>query len=184
MYDHFLAKRTRRHEFIHRVIYGFFYLKIFRHLGLGIPKEKRMLDAGNWYGNDTAWRTVVDLAKIVYFVDRKGKLHNKNHRKLFSIVDGIVGGETNGPLFPDPRPVGVLLGGDNLLAVDIVATRLVGFDFFKLKQFTMLDPKFDFGPNNIDQVEIKTDEKSFKDDLNLFAFKPHPGWKDHIEYEK
>jgi len=184
MYDHFLAKRTKRHEFVHRTIYGFFYLKIFRHLGLDIPKEKRMLDAGNWYGNDTVWRTVVDLAKIIYFADREGKLHNESQRKLFSIVDGIVGGENDGPLFPDPKPAGILLGGDNLLAVDIVATRVMGFDFLKLKQFTMLDKRFDFGPSNMDQIEIKTDKKSFKGDLSLFAFKPHPGWKGHIEYEK
>jgi uncharacterized protein (DUF362 family) len=184
MYDHFLAKGTIKHERIHRAIYGFFYLKIFRHFGLSIPEDKRLLDAGNWYGNDTAWRMVVDLAKIIYFVDKKGRLHDKKQRKLFSIIDGIVGGDNDGPLFPDRRPVGVLLGGDNFLAVDTVATRIMGFDVSKLKQFTMLDKKYGFGTNNINEIEIETEDKTFKDIRSSFAFKPHPGWKNHIEYEK
>jgi uncharacterized protein (DUF362 family) len=186
MYDHFLAKRTIRHEFIHRLIYGFIYLRVFSHFGLRIPKEKRLLDAGNWYGNDTAWRMVVDLAKIIHFVDKEGKLHDEPQRKLFSVVDGIVGGENVGPLVPDPKPAGILIGGDNLLAVDLVATRLMGFDSSKLKQFTMLDPKFDFGPKNLEEIEIRSNERVFREGLtdkaNMFlAFKPHPGWVSHVE---
>jgi hypothetical protein len=42
-----------------------------------------MLDTGNWYGNDTAWRSVADLVYI--FI----KLYEK---KVLSIVDGILGG--------------------------------------------------------------------------------------------
>ena len=109
MYDHFLAKRTKFHERIHRLIYGFFYLRIFSHLGFGIPPEKRLLDTGNWYGNDSAWRMVVDLTKIIYFADKEGKLQTKSPRRLFSIIDGIIGGENNEPLIPDPKYAGVLV---------------------------------------------------------------------------
>jgi uncharacterized protein (DUF362 family) len=186
MYDHFLAKRTRWHEFVHRFIYGFLYLKIFAHIGLKIQYEKRLLDAGNWYGNDTAWRMVVDLAKIIYFSDKEGRLHTNMQRKLFSVVDGIMGGENMGPLSPDPKPAGILIGGDNLLAVDLVATRLMGFDPLKLKQFTMLDPKFDFGPRRAEEIDLRSNDEEiqygFKDKTNrLFSFKPHPGWVGHIE---
>jgi uncharacterized protein (DUF362 family) len=185
MYDHFLAKRTRRHELVHRFIYGFLYLKIFSRFGLEIPEEKRVFDAGNWYGNDTAWRMVVDLSKIFLFADRNGKLQNEHARKVFSIVDGIIGGENNGPLVPDAKPAGVLIGGSNLLAVDLVGTRLMGFDPSKIKQFIMLDSSFDFGPKGLEDIELKSNRESFKkgfvDATNkLLTFKPHPGWVNHI----
>ena len=186
MYDHFLAKRTKRRELVHRLVYGFIYMKILKHFGLEVPYEKRMLDAGNWYGNNTAWRMVVDLAKIFYFSDRGGRLGSKAERRMFSIVDGIIGGEGMGPLSPDPKPVGILLGGDNILAVDLVATRLMGFDPHKLKEFVMLDPKYDFGPRRLDDIEIETDDEVLRNGLRdktnrLFSFKPHPGWVGHIE---
>jgi uncharacterized protein (DUF362 family) len=185
MYDRFLAKRTVRHELAHRLIYGFFYLRVFSHLGFGIPEEKRLLDAGNWYGNDTAWRMAVDLAKIIHFVDKKGKLRTEPQRRMLSIVDGVIGGENNGPLAPDPKPAGVLVGGDSLLAVDLVGTRLMGFDPLKLKQFTMLDPKYDFGPRKLEEIEARSNERIFQDltdkETKFLAFKPHPGWTGHIE---
>ena len=44
----------------------------------------------------------------------------------FAIVDGIVGMEGNGPIQGDPRRAGVLLFGDDLVAVDASAARLMG----------------------------------------------------------
>lgn len=187
MYDSFLAKGTVWRELVHRFIYGFLYLKIFQYFGLKIPKEKRLLDAGNWYGNDTCWRSAVDVAKIIHFVDGKGKLHNNPQRRLFSIIDGVIGGENNGPLFPDSKPAGILIGGDNFLSVDIVATRLMGFDPFKLKKFVyLLKSKFNFGPKRLEEIEVKSDredfQRCFSDKKNkFFSFKPHPGWVGHIE---
>lgn len=187
MYDHFLARRTISAEACHRVIYGFFYLKILKPLGLKVPEEKRLYDAGNWYGNDTAWRMVVDLMKIIYFSDKNGKLHNKPQRKLFSVIDGVIGGENKGPLVPDPKYSGVLIGGENLLAVDIVTTRLMGFDPFKLQQFSLLnEPDYNFGFNRIEDIEVISDNPEFRNCLEdktnrYFSYKPYPGWVGHIE---
>lgn len=186
MYDHFLAKNTIPHELIHRIIYGFFYLKIFSHFGLKIPQKVRVFDAGNWYGNDTAWRMVVDLAKIVYFADKNGILHTEPQRKFFSIVDGIVGGENNGPLIPDPKKIGILIGGNNLLAVDLISTRLMGFNPFKFKQFTELDNNYNFGARKLEHIKILSNINIFNnindDNKNRFLnFKPHPGWIGQIE---
>jgi uncharacterized protein (DUF362 family) len=179
MYDKFLSKRTLPYEFIHRLIYGFFYLKIFRHFGLDIPKEKRILDAGNWYGNDTAWRGVFDLAKIIHFSDKEGYIHDSFQRKFFSVVDGVVGGENNGPLLPDPKPVGLIIGGDNLLAVDLVTTRTMGFDPMKLKQFSYITQNLKIGPSIFEEIIIKSNISDFFNPA--FYFKPHPGWKGYIE---
>jgi uncharacterized protein (DUF362 family) len=43
----------------------------------------------------------------------------------FAIVDGIVGMEGNGPIRGEPKSAGVLIFGDDLVAVDATAARLV-----------------------------------------------------------
>jgi uncharacterized protein (DUF362 family) len=187
-YDTFLAKRSIFWEMFHRFIYGFLYLKIAKPLGLKVDDNKKLLDAGNWYGNDTAWRMCVDLLQIIYFADSNGFLHSKPQRKLFSVVDGIIGGENKGPLLPDPKPAGVLIGGDNFLAVDIVATRLMGFDPMKIKYLVYLlqHPDLDFGLKKLDDIEIFSNDPTVKNCLNdkfskYLNFKPYPGWIGHIE---
>ena len=74
-------------------------------------------------GNDTIWRMVVDLYNAM----------NKRKRKYFSLVDGIIAGEGYGPFCPRSKYANVLIAGDNLLAVDIVSTRLMGIDPLKIR---------------------------------------------------
>ena len=83
---------------------------------------------GSWYGNDTAWRMISDLQKIVFFADREGKLRDTPQRKMFIVADMIVSGEGEGPLLPTPKPFGaVILGGDAPLA-DLLVADLFGID--------------------------------------------------------
>ena len=51
---------------------------------------------------------------------------NSTIRSHFSIVDGIVGMEGNGPIQGTPKPVGVLVFGDDPVAVDATCARVVG----------------------------------------------------------
>lgn len=46
----------------------------------------------------------------------------------FAIVDGIVGMEGNGPIQGQAKPAGVLLFGQDMVAVDATASRLMGVD--------------------------------------------------------
>lgn len=48
--------------------------------------------------------------------------------KRFALVDGIVGLQGDGPLFGTPVPSGVLIGGQDFLAVDATCARVMGFD--------------------------------------------------------
>ncbi len=122
--------------------------------------------SGNWYGNDTAWRMVLDLNRALFGFDGLGRPRQKPLRYL-SIVDGIVAGEGNGPMEADAKPCGVLLAGTNPFAVDLVAARLMGFDWRKL-------PMIREGIT-ADQVEVVPELGE------VFRFKPHFGWKGHIE---
>lgn len=48
--------------------------------------------------------------------------------KRFALVDGIVGSQGDGPLFGTPVPSGTLIGGEDFLAVDATAARVMGFE--------------------------------------------------------
>ena len=49
-------------------------------------------------------------------------------RPQYAIVDGIVGMEGDGPLLGTEVPSGLLVGGQDLVAVDATCARLMGFD--------------------------------------------------------
>ena len=53
---------------------------------------------------------------------------NRIFRRTFAIVDGIVGMEGNGPIQGTPKPVGVLVMGSDLPAVDATCCRIMGID--------------------------------------------------------
>lgn len=186
MYDHLLARQKIWLEYIHRSAY-FLHRLFLKPLGIAVDPEKRQMEAGNWYGNDSAWRMVKDLLQIIYFADREGNLQETKQRPLLSIVDGIIGGENNGPLEPDPIPVGVILGGDHLVAVDLVATKIMGFDFRKIKMFSVLeDPALSFGLAGISAIQICSNDDNLKYCLEngtrpITAFHPPAGWRGHIE---
>ena len=89
-------------------------------------------------------------------------------RRTFSIIDGVIGGESNGPLAPDPVAAGVLLAGENLVAVDLVAARLMGFDPLKIRMYQNLltEPEFDFGVRHLDDIQVDADPALWKDCLS------------------
>jgi uncharacterized protein (DUF362 family) len=187
MYDHLLARRNRCLEYVHRAAY-WLHGRFIKPLGITVPAEKRLLDSGNWYGNDSAWRMVVDLLYLFYFADAQGQLRTTPQRRMFSVVDGVIGGENKGPLVPDPKPGGVLLAGENLVAVDLVATRLMGFDPMKLRTYNYIlnHRASEFGTPDLRDIEVACEDESWRrclaDSTSRFLdFKAHPGWVGHIE---
>ncbi|MBN2508136.1 MAG: DUF362 domain-containing protein [Verrucomicrobia bacterium] len=147
---------------------------------------QRVVRSGNWHGNDTCWRMVLDVNKCLWFFDGAGRRRQTPLRYL-AVVDGIVGGEGNGPMSPDPKPCGVILAGRNPVAVDCVAAALMGFEWRKLRLlthgFTLRDPSFvPFPPEAIEVVSNHPAWAGALDALeDTFAFRPHFGWLGAIE---
>lgn len=147
---------------------------------------QQVVRSGNWHGNDTCWRMVLDLNKCLFFHDGSGKPRQQPLRYL-AVVDGIIGGEGNGPMAPDPRPAGVLLAGTHPLAVDCVAATLMGFRWQKLRMlagaFQMQAPSFvSFKPEQIRTVSNHPAWEGSLDQLgDLLWFRPHFGWAGAIE---
>jgi hypothetical protein len=84
--------------------------------------------SGAWYGNDTAWRMALDLARIAHYGDVYGDMHDTMRRIHLSIIDGIIAGEGNGPLSPQAVQSGALVFSDNVAVGDWIACRIMGFD--------------------------------------------------------
>jgi len=144
--------------------------------------------SGNWYGNDTTWRMVLDLNRILMYADSSGHLQDRPARRLFCIVDAIVGGEGNGPLDPMPKTASVVVAGANPVAVDLACARFMGFDPMRLP---LLREAFRKHPLpltafNSDEVFCKSNGNSAEQRVTDLAgtglhFKPHFGWSGHIE---
>ncbi len=145
-------------------------------------KYQNLID-GDWFGNDTIWRAILDLNKIVMYTDYKGDLNSSKQRRFFSVIDGIISGEKNGPLTPDPKNTCTILIGDNLLLTDIVATKIIGFDYKKIPLYkNALKVKFDtISEENIKNIHIVSNNKKYNnisyENLSLnFEFTPPNGW--------
>jgi hypothetical protein len=92
-----------------------------------LSKESGVIHSGNWYGNDTVWRTVTDVIRISMYADKAGRIKDLPQRKMFIVVDGVIGGEGNGPLAPTMKHCGAIISGTNPWAVDRIGARLMGF---------------------------------------------------------
>lgn len=137
---------------------------------------------GSWYGNDTIWRTIVDLNRILLYADKSGKMKNEKQRKIFIIGDMIVSGEGEGPLMPTPIYKGILLFGWNAVAFDTVVADIMGFDYEKIPSIYKcyeqgIMPLIDFNKEDI-AININLEGVGC---LNKRAFVPSSGWKGYIE---
>lgn len=152
-------------------------------------KGSNTIRSGNWHGNDTTWRMTLDLNRCLLYGNKDGTLRNNNPKRYFTIVDGEIGMEGAGPMQGEPKICGIYIGGSDPVAVDAVAATMMGFDWEKLsvirEAFKITDlPITSSKPENI---YIESDVPEWNGTLdNLqkqkhFDFKPHFGWKNHIE---
>jgi len=178
----------------HRVpVVGPFVHRVAR--GVGKPvfgDTDSTIRSGNWFGNDTIWRMCLDLNKIVFYGNADGTLREsrrENRKRHYVLVDGILAGEGRGPLDPDPVAAGVVLFGLHPPSVDAACAYLMGFDpdkvpivarAFQCKHFPLSDHAWR-------DVVIRSNDTGWSRPLpeisaaDTFHFKPHFGWKEHIE---
>jgi uncharacterized protein (DUF362 family) len=83
---------------------------------------------GSWSGNDTIWRTCLDLNRILLYGLADGSMADGPQRNVIHVVDAVVAGHGDGPLAPEPLPLRLLLAGRNAAAIDWVGALLLGYD--------------------------------------------------------
>ncbi len=149
--------------------------------------KKKTFIAGDWSGNDTVWRMVLDLNKIILYADKKGNMKNQQQRKYFSIIDGFIGGNKEGPLAPSPIKSGILVGGIDPVLVDTVTTKIMGLDINKIPLMKHCwNPRgYKLTSFRKDDIKIKSNEALWTNILENnntpFKFFPSEGWKGRIE---
>ena len=83
---------------------------------------------GSWSGNDTIWRTCLDLNRILLYGRADATLGSGPQRQVIHVVDAIVAGHGNGPLAPEPLALGLSFAGNAAPAVDWVAAHMLGYN--------------------------------------------------------
>jgi len=143
--------------------------------------------SGNWHGNDTIWRTVLDLHKCWIYADKDGVLQDVPQRRFLCIVDGIVSGEGNGPLAPSARRDGVVLAGSDPVSVDTTAAVIMGFDPDRLKILVRAPTARGFALSHATRTGIRcvSNVEEWNGPLDKLHepldWTPHFGWVDYLE---
>jgi hypothetical protein len=151
----------------------------------------KVIRSGNWHGNDTTWRMVLDLNRCLLYGNSDGTLREGNPKRYYTLIDGIVGMDGMGPMQGDPVRSDVVIGGTDPVAVDMVAARVMGFDWRKIP---LIREGFSIGampitsstPTGVNVVSDVPDWNGTFLDVEkreFFTFRPHFGWAGHIEYE-
>ncbi|MCA9376051.1 MAG: DUF362 domain-containing protein [Candidatus Doudnabacteria bacterium] len=145
-------------------------------------REETGTAEGSWYGNDTIWRCIIDLNNIILFADKSGALQKTRQRSYLGVVDGLLGGEREGPMEHTPKKAGILIAALNPVTIDYAAAHVMGFDWKRIPQvreaFGTQEP-FPLAPYAAEDVELTSNDPSI-DSLHL-DFIPTRGWKGEIE---
>ena len=145
---------------------------------------------GSWHGNDTLWRMVHDLHRVLFHADATGTLREDPQRRYLAVVDAVVAGEGEGPMKPTPKPAGLIVAGGNPAAVDIVCARIMGFDESKIP---LLRHAIGGGPQpsvpGRDRIVVESNAGRWSHPFDLprnqtLCFVPPAGWAGAIEVDR
>jgi uncharacterized protein (DUF362 family) len=129
----------------------------------------------------------LDIARVLRYARLDGTLALSPQRHHLAFIDGIVGGESEGPVYPDPVHTGCVLFGSNPLVADYVAALLIGFNpqaIPLISQGTAGAPyaAADEAADRAD-VSINGTPCSPSDASRILSrpFQPPKGWRQHVE---
>ena len=74
-------------------------------------------------------------------------------RVLLNVVDAIVGMEGEGPGSGDPVKLGLIIAGDDAVAVDMVCTALIGWDPMEVGTNRLASER-GLGPKSLEEIEV------------------------------
>lgn len=163
-----------------RYTYGilYYYVKF-------IKRDKFLI--GSWYGNDTIWRTILDLNYIMKYADKGGKLSQKEQRKIFNVADMVIAGQGNGPVSPYPKSLGLIIAGENSVSIDRIICKIMGFDYLKVPGLKEASNNKKFMTKDFEDYTVGSNSHKYCGAAckikfpREWNFRPCDSWKGHIE---
>lgn len=150
-------------------------------------RPEDLIRNGNWWGNQTIWRMILDLNRILLYADSKGCIQDTPQRETFHVMDGIVAGDGEGPMAVERKHLGLVVCSTDAVAADIVASALMGFDPTKIPVIYHATEEHPLPITHVtsqmDNIDITMDGKSIEhwSQLPNHHFKAHSGWMGKIE---
>lgn len=142
---------------------------------------------GAWYGNQTVWRTCLDLNRVLRYGRLDGTLADTPQRRTIHITDAIIGGQGEGPLRPEPVPSGFLTGALNPAAADWVNTLAMGWDPLRLPIVREAFGAFRWPLTNFSGADIQVAAANGVRPASAIVppagerFRASKGWLGHVE---
>jgi uncharacterized protein (DUF362 family)/phosphoserine phosphatase len=145
-------------------------------LGADLIVSLAKMKTHHWVGVTLSMKNLFGLVPGSVYGWPKNKLHyigipesvaelNRKFRNTFAIVDGVVGMEGNGPIQGTPKPVGVLVMGRDLVAVDATCCRIMGVDPEKVEYLRLTA---DIGHVRAERIEQRGESiASVRNDFTL-----------------
>ena len=175
-------KEGKREHYIRAMIFHWFYAALMR------IKGKEIFVNGAWYGNDTIWRTIIDINRIILSATKNGEIYlHRKCRKVFTIGDMIIVGENDGPLNSTPKRWGCIMVSKNCAIFDYILCKMAGFDENRIPTIINSIQAKMLCPYAVEDTELYSNltcyngislkELSFKADYYLA---PHPFWKSYL----
>jgi len=147
-----------------------------------------IITEGSWYRNDTLWRTIVDLNRCLVYADSYGQLHEEKQRSYFTLLDGIVAMEEDGPMNGTPKFAGCLAASFNPVVSDYAVASIMGMDPEKIpsiRECCKLN-KYRLITFQADDIETDSNYEYFQNIARLdwkdsLKFIPPMTWQGHVE---
>ena len=121
---------------------------------------------------------VMDLNKIAVYGTADGTISEQPQREIFSLCDGIVGGQGDGPLNPEPLPLGIISFSNDSSMNDICMATIMGFEINKISLLRSANLHV-----QEDSIDLTLNKRRISlSDLSTITIltTPPPGWADHL----
>lgn len=150
--------------------------RLLRHVGI-----KSTSKLGTWWGNDTFWRTILDLNRALLYARADGSLAGDRQRATLAVVKV--------PAAPVLARPSLVVAGPNLCAVDLVCAKLMGFDWKRIPHLSHV-----FDDHDLPLVDFRYQDIVVRSEVGAFdrrlvdidredcaRFQSPVGWADWLE---
>ncbi len=122
---------------------------------------------GSWEGNDTCWRMAADLYLALM----------SRSRRTLSVIDGVIGGDQNGPFCTGRQESQTIICGEDLVLTDAVAVRLMDFNVWQIRYLRGLLDRLGIDLARVHVIsEDYNVQEFFTNERPYLQFRPPSAW--------